>query len=496
MTKRRIGYAVWLGMAAILYFFENHTGTRIVLISTLIAPLIPGLRSAFFTADTDGKREAPEPITLRSFDQREAEEPGDVRPYVPGDPVRRIHWKLSAKKDELLLREMTPEEENEEQEAETTALPPPDKGADRSRNRTHVTLLALAAVLLLCLILLAAIPEARLGAQALCNRLYRASEATNAYTYTYFPVPEEQHVTLAALLTGFAACCLAAIVCLTRSRVMTLAIGSACALCQAYFGLSFPAWVHVPLFVLFSLLMLRRPWRRADLTRCGVWLLIVCLGVALVWPGVDAPTEAASEEVRDWLSQAAQDIMGSFSETPPGETETRRVHSLGLRTGAEEARADREYRLVTVKEEQIAMPHWVDVLKIILGLMLAIAVVSLPFAPFLLLNARKKNARALRESFAADDVSKAVRAIFGQVIQRLKEMGHEPENLLYKDWDRTLPEGLPEGYATRFAQCAADFEEATYSEHKLAEEQRGRALALLAETEAALRQNAFRKKHI
>ncbi len=32
-------------------------------------------------------------------------ENGGVRDYVPGDPVRRIHWKLSAKTDRILIRE-------------------------------------------------------------------------------------------------------------------------------------------------------------------------------------------------------------------------------------------------------------------------------------------------------------------------------------------------------------------------------------------------------
>ena len=45
----------------------------------------------------------PELMTVRSFTRQESEEPGDVRPYVPGDPVQRIHWKLSAKKEELLI---------------------------------------------------------------------------------------------------------------------------------------------------------------------------------------------------------------------------------------------------------------------------------------------------------------------------------------------------------------------------------------------------------
>ena len=38
MKKRYIGYAVWLISACLLYFFENNTGTRIVLACTLWCP--------------------------------------------------------------------------------------------------------------------------------------------------------------------------------------------------------------------------------------------------------------------------------------------------------------------------------------------------------------------------------------------------------------------------------------------------------------------------
>ncbi len=48
MKKRCLGYAVWLLMAACLYFFENNTGTRVVLALSLAAPLVPALRRAFF----------------------------------------------------------------------------------------------------------------------------------------------------------------------------------------------------------------------------------------------------------------------------------------------------------------------------------------------------------------------------------------------------------------------------------------------------------------
>ena len=36
-------------------------------------------------------------------------EPGDLRPYIPGDDVRRIHWKLSEKTNQTLVRESAPE---------------------------------------------------------------------------------------------------------------------------------------------------------------------------------------------------------------------------------------------------------------------------------------------------------------------------------------------------------------------------------------------------
>jgi uncharacterized protein (DUF58 family) len=45
----------------------------------------------------------------RSADSRRGNDPGEVRAireYVPGDPVRNIHWKLSEKTDKLLVKEL------------------------------------------------------------------------------------------------------------------------------------------------------------------------------------------------------------------------------------------------------------------------------------------------------------------------------------------------------------------------------------------------------
>ena len=484
MKRRRLGYAVWLGLAACLYFFENNTGTRAVLLCALVFPLIPPLRAALFSPEAPEKAEAPEAQTAGAFVLRETDEPGDVRPYAPGDPVRRIHWKLSAKKGEPLIREAAAEWELAEKKAAAAA--PSDRKKPKRRSVWFLW-----AALPLCLALLL-IPAANRGAQALCNRLFAASEAVNAYAYRYFPVPEGQSAVLAALLIAAALTAFAAAA-LLRGGGTALGLMAACTLFQAYFGLSFPAWVNIPLCGLLALRMTRRV-RRKSILLFAAAVLAVSLLTALLLPGVHAATEAASEAVRDRLSQAAQRITGTAFEAPDGETETRHVHTRSLETGENAARTDREYRLTTVEEEQISRPRWVNYLKIVLLLLLSVALVSLPFAPFLVLNARKKKAIEVRSAFASEQVSEAVCAIFRQVIAWLDETGCGAGNRLYRDWADSLPDTLPEGYAARFAQCAEDFEEAAYGSRALPEEKRRRALALLKETETALWQIADRKQ--
>ena len=491
MKKRWFGYAAWLALALALYFFENNTGTRIVLLCSLLLPLIPGLFSALFLPEEKGKAQSPKMLTVSAFLSREAEEMGDVRLYRPGDPVRRIHWKLSAKKDELLIRETAQERETAE---EKTALLAAVENRGKAPTRRAGWLLA--AGVLACLALLLLIPSANRGAQALCNRVFAASEAVNAYAYDYFPVPANQSVALAAALMLTALCLLAALTALLRSRPLTLSVMAFLTLFQIYFGLSFPGWVNLPLYGLLALAMMRFPLRGKALRAFGAAAGIVLLLVTLLLPGVDAATEAASEDIRDRLSQMAQQMTNAFSEAPSGETETRHVHTQSLETGENEARTGREYRLVTVEEEQISMPQWVNYLKVFLLLLLSVALVSLPFAPFVLLNARKKKAQAARRVFVSENVGEAVCAIFGQVIKWLDETGCGTGNRLYREVARHLPDSLPEGYAARFARCAEDFEEAAYSAHAIAEEKRQRALALLKETENALWKTADFKQKI
>jgi hypothetical protein len=108
MKARRIGYAAWLLSAACLYFFENNTGTRVVLLCSFLFPLIPTLRAALLSPDSPKGEKVPADPETRDSIRPGAEEADGIRLYSPGDPVNRIHWKLSAKKDELLVREFRP----------------------------------------------------------------------------------------------------------------------------------------------------------------------------------------------------------------------------------------------------------------------------------------------------------------------------------------------------------------------------------------------------
>ncbi|MBR2822073.1 MAG: DUF58 domain-containing protein [Clostridia bacterium] len=480
MRKRWIGYAVWLLLTACLYFFENNTGTRAILLCALLFPLVPSLRMALFTADEPPREEKRTPRTARRFRLLEEEEPGDVRPYQPGDPVRRIHWKLSARRDELLVRGTEREQNPFEAEQTVTA-----EASGRRKTPRSLPVRLCAGILACSVGSLILIPEARNSAMALCNGIFRASEAVNAYAYDPFPVPEGQSVLLAAALLAAALTALIALMILLRSKKMAMGLTGALTLFQVYFGLPFPAWANLSVYGLLALWMIRGPGGEKSLRRFIAAILLVTLFTALLAPGTDAGTEAASETVRDRLNRLAQRIAGEVSEQPEGETETRHVHTRSLQTGNGEARTDREYRLVMLEEEQISIPRFVNWLRTAFLFLLMVAVTVLPFAPFLLLNARKRKAREARRAFASEQVNEAVCAIFRQILTWLRETGVDGGNLLYREWADTLPEDMPEGYAARFGECAMDFEEAVYSDHDLPEEKRQLALALLKETETA-----------
>lgn len=488
MKKRIIGYAIWLALAGLLYFFENNAGTRIVLGCSCLLPFVPVIRRELLAVDAVSAQPRPIPQTVKAFADRAADDPGDVRAYLPGDPVNRIHWKLSAKRDELLVRAQDRGQTAEEAEKKAVARAA-TPAADHTEKRW---LFAGFLILLISCVLLFVIPSARQGMQALLNRLFDASEAVNAYAYERFAVSAGQSTDLAAALLSVMGLALIGMTVVSGSRLAALGLMTASVLFQAYFGLAFPAWVQVPLLALFALWMLRRPINRRAVLCALTVIIAVTLAVLLLYPGVDAATEAVSEHVRDQLSRMAQSVTGGVTELPAGENEVRHAHTQALAAGDREAQTGREFRLVTVEEQQISKPHWVDYLRIALLLALTAAAVILPFLPFILLNRRRQKALNARKAFQSENVSEAIFAIFQHVAAWLEATGNGGGNAPYAAWQAALSPA----YAQRFAACEKLFEEAAYSTHPMTEEQRQQALELLDETERALQARADWKQRL
>ena len=493
MSKRRIVYyLVWLTLAVCLYFFENNTGTRIVALCSLLLPLIPKVSGALFLIDE--KKKGPQfcPQSVRAFSYQEEEDPGSVRDYQLGDPVRRIHWKLSEKRDKLLVREQDIGQTSEEIEEKQNQA---NEKTATAKKRNAVIWGCFAAILFVFLLLFF-LPSLNQSAKALANRIFQLSEAANAYAYEYFPVSADQSVIPALFCFLLIASVLLALIAVTGSRLMALCVIGGCAGFQMYFGLAFPAWANILLFSAFTFWMLKRPRNRRSMRLILTVIAAISIAVVLLYPGIDTATETASEKARDWLSQMARQMTEAVDEQPLGENETRHTHSLSLLEGDQEARAEKEYRLVTVTEERISMPHWVNYLKITLLLLLAVGIVVLPFTPFLLLNAWRKKALEGRKVFQDENVNAAVCAIFQQVIRWLEAMGQGAGNLPYRAWTEQVFRQMGKLYADRFCHCANLFEKAAYSDHSLGEEARREALDLLSETERLFQSKADWKQRL
>ncbi|MBQ6400585.1 MAG: DUF58 domain-containing protein [Clostridia bacterium] len=507
MIRRGLLWGIFACLSGLLYFFENNTGTRMVLAAALLLPLIPPVRRSLFGKDREAagpqassaSPPASSPAPPSAAPPASGEEPDGVRTYVPGDPVNRVHWKLSAKREELLVREWCrsagPEEEAAADSRERK--PSPKLGAQSSFTaspglRSAKVRRSLAAFLMLSLALLLLLPAARDGVRILLNRLFDESEAVNAYRYERFPVAEGRSVLPALVPLALAALSLAGLALGCESRVPALLLAAGLMLFQIWFGLSFPAWGNGALLILFALRMLRRPPAGREIRNLLAAAGALFLAVGLLFPGVDAATEAASEALRDRLSRMAGAVAGEAGEAPEGETEARRVHSRAPAEGTEEARPERAFRLVTLAEKQISRPHWVDALRIALLLLASAALLVLPFLPFLWLNARRKKALEARRVFDSENISEAVAGIFQQVTAWLEATGHGGGNQPYARWAADLSPA----YAERFSACEKLFEEAAYSTHEMREEQRQQALRLLEETERTLKAAAGWRERI
>ena len=121
------------------------------------------------------------------------------------------------------------------------------------------------------------------------------------------------------------------------------------------------------------------------------------------------------------------------------------------------------------------------------------ALLTLPFLPFVLFDARRRKAMERRAAFASPDCGEAIRAMFLHLTAYLDHCGKGVGNRPFSQWGVALSQTVSPEYAAQFRHAAVLFEEAAYSTHAMGEEQRAELQSLLTETERLLYDNADRR---
>ena len=355
--------------------------------------------------------------------------------------------------------------------------------------------LCLAAVVLVLLFFL---PAARESLKCLLNRLFSASEAVNTYVYDRFSVAADASPTPALLLLGGLMAVLLLLSFLRRSRLIPFLFALLLAFAEIWLGLTPPPLLNALLFALLMLLALRV----RDLRNAGAVLLAsaaVFFFISAVFPGVNAAQEERSELARDRLGVLEQRITGTYAEENSTAQSAREENRLNEGADAgikDDTRNDRGYQHLYEQEQQISRPQRVRYLKIILLTLGILALLTLPFAPFLFFNAKRKQSLARRAAFASPDCAEAIRAMFLHLTAYLDACGMGAGNSSFSRWPERLSGRMPTDYIREYRYAASIFSEAAYSTHPMTEEQRTDMEKILDETERILYDEAGWKQKL
>ena len=364
---------------------------------------------------------------------------------------------------------------------------------DKARRMTAA--LCLAVVVLVLLFLL---PAARESLKCLLNYLFAASEAVNTYVYDRFSVAADASPTPALLLLGGLIAVLLSLAFLRRSSLIPFLFALFLTFAEIWLGLTLPPLLNALLFALLMLLALRI----RDPRNAGAVLLssvAVFLFVSAVFPGVNAALEERSELARDRLDVLEQRITGTYAEensAVQSAREENRLHEGGGADKEDGTRNDRGYQHLYEQEQQISRPQRVRYLKILLLTLAIIALLTLPFAPFLFFNAKRKRSLARRAAFASPDCAEAIRAMFLHLTAYLEACGMGAGNRSFSHWPELLSGHMPADYVRQYRRAAAIFSEAAYSAHPMTEEQRTDMEKFLDETERILYDEAGWKQKL
>ena len=346
---------------------------------------------------------------------------------------------------------------------------------------------------------LAAVPAVRAGAMELANRLFAFSEASNAYAYEYFEQASGEASAVRLALLCAAVLCGAVCALARRSRGIPAALFFLLVLFQAYFGVTPGIWRNLFVFACLAFLVAgsRKEFRAGAVPVC-VFALIAALVLAVA-PRPIAVVEDYSEHLRDELGRA---MMRITQWEPPQAAGVNETHEES-RLSEEEANLDasasqdqREFEHQTQAEQEISRPHRVDWLKIVLLLLAVVAILVVPFAPFLLVSRARRRSQEKRAAFADEDNAVAIRAMFRHTVDWLQACGMKTENRPFAQCAEGAAELLSQEYGERYAEAARIWEEAAYSDHAMDESKREVVRELMEETEKTLYERADRKTRL
>lgn len=366
----------------------------------------------------------------------------------------------------------------------------------RYRNKKRNAAILCGCVLIVSIILLLTIPQARYGMGALCNRLFDASEAVNAYRYEHFQVPDEQPLTAAVIFLVLIGGSFAALVLITKNPALILISIFLAAGVQAYFGVSLPSWLNILFFSLSGVLLMKESLSFRTILFYTAVIGLVSLVILTQYPGVDPWIETRSEHVRDRLAGVTVRSENGSAGGADGLLETRHVNSRSLVSGEGESQDQRDFQLVTHDQEQISLPEWAESVSWLLPAVLAGSLIFGTLVLLVRVILQRNKAAASRLVFTSENRAEAICAMFGHIAAWLRSFGYDCGNLPYRDWTPALSESLSDSYAGHFETCVPDFEASLYSGKQPEEEQWMRVRDLLSETEEMLYHRSDWKKRL
>ena len=346
---------------------------------------------------------------------------------------------------------------------------------------------------------LAALPAVRAGAMELANRLFALSEASNAYAYVYFEQASGDTFSVRLALLCAAVLCGAVCALARRSRAVTAVLFFLLVLFQTYFGVTPGIWHNLSVFACLAFLLAggKAEFRSGSVAVCAFALIAAIVLTAV--PRPIAAVEDYSEHLRDELGRTVMQITQWEPPQAAGVNETHEESRLSeeeANVDASAAQDQREFEHQTQAEQEISRPHRTDWLKILLLLLAVIALLIVPFAPFVLVSRARKLAKEKRAAFTDADNAAAIRAMFRHTVDWLQACGMKTENRPFAQCADGAAALLSESYGERYAKAARIWEEAAYSDHAMDEGKRELVRELMEETEKTLYERSDRKTRL